>query len=243
MGAGMFFVSCNKEGSDKAAILSMRFDFGEVVFDDAHGVARAPEGTDLKHLIPHVEVSKGATVYPPSGAITNFSEPVDYTVISENGQHTTYYTVEVRLPLVAFTVLDCCSRTPENPVAVPAAGATIRIWQHQNDGQNKMVDSLTTDDTGRALFYGLPGYDYCFVAIKGDACNILGGYIVAGIFTSEKDVETSPKQSQPSEVGDLKFMDVNCDLLVNEDDMYERQCLWAPATGPTRHLTVYIAKE
>jgi len=44
------------------------------------------EGTDLTQLLPAIFVSAGASVDPPSGSMQDFTNPVTYTVTSENGQ-------------------------------------------------------------------------------------------------------------------------------------------------------------
>ena len=49
----------------------------------------------LKALVPTVEVSEGATVTPASGAAVDFTEPVNFTVRSEDGGTTSVYTVTV----------------------------------------------------------------------------------------------------------------------------------------------------
>jgi PKD repeat protein len=52
-------------------------------------------GTDLTALTPIISISEGATINPPSGVLTDFSEPVVYTVTSEDGETVNTYTVTV----------------------------------------------------------------------------------------------------------------------------------------------------
>ena len=52
-------------------------------------------GTDLTALTPLISISEGATIDPPSGVLTDFSEPVVYTVTSEDGETVNTYTVTV----------------------------------------------------------------------------------------------------------------------------------------------------
>ncbi|NLI93675.1 MAG: hypothetical protein GX434_16230 [Peptococcaceae bacterium] len=59
--------------------------------------ALVPAGTDLTALVPTITVSAKATVSPSSGAATNFTGPVTYTVTAENGTTQTY-TVTVSVP-------------------------------------------------------------------------------------------------------------------------------------------------
>ena len=48
-------------------------------------VGSVPYGTDLTALVPSIAVSAGATIDPVSGAATDFSAPVTYTVTAEDG--------------------------------------------------------------------------------------------------------------------------------------------------------------
>ena len=49
-----------------------------------------PKEADLTKLIPTIEVSKGATVAPLSGAAQDFTNPVEYTVTAEAGNKRVY---------------------------------------------------------------------------------------------------------------------------------------------------------
>ena len=55
-------------------------------------------GTDVTKLAPTITVSTDATVSPASGVITDFSNPVEYTVTAEDGT-TKVYTVTVTIAL------------------------------------------------------------------------------------------------------------------------------------------------
>lgn len=52
-------------------------------------------GTDLTTLTPTIEVSAGATIAPASGAVTDFTNPVTYTVTAQDGTTTQDWTVTV----------------------------------------------------------------------------------------------------------------------------------------------------
>ncbi|RAI97544.1 uncharacterized protein DUF5018 [Chitinophaga skermanii] len=49
-----------------------------------------PEGTDLTKLAPEVQISEGATVSPASKVVTDFTNPVPYTVTAEDGSKQVY---------------------------------------------------------------------------------------------------------------------------------------------------------
>lgn len=54
-----------------------------------------PQGIDITAIRPEVLISNGAKVTPKSGEIQNFTTPVTYEVISENGENTKTYQVTV----------------------------------------------------------------------------------------------------------------------------------------------------
>lgn len=62
----------------------------------AHTVAvTMPFGTNVTALAPTITLSAGATVSPLSGAATDFTNPVIYTVTAEDGETTQDWTVTV----------------------------------------------------------------------------------------------------------------------------------------------------
>ena len=54
-----------------------------------------PEGIDKRTIRPEIIVSEGAVVTPASGALVDFTNPVEYTVVSQNGEKTNVYTVTI----------------------------------------------------------------------------------------------------------------------------------------------------
>ena len=240
----LFFTSCKEEKieNNEASLLKMSFDFGEVLFKQGAGTINAPVNTDLKKLTPEITVSRGAVVYPASKAITDFSLPVDYTVTSEDGKNKTYYTVSVFAPIVRFVVYDCSNRTAQNPVAQLTSGVKISLYVTQS-GKKHLVEKITTDSNGEALFYGLRNADYYFLAEKGAAKNILNGYQINGIFESQQDIDNYPHQNPAPKVGDLKFLDADVDGKINENDKVDYPMIGSiPETG-TAEVKIYIAKQ
>ncbi|MFV0594063.1 MAG: hypothetical protein ACK5M7_22015 [Draconibacterium sp.] len=238
-------VACQKDDvkNNEASLLKMSFDFGDVIFDGNDGTIKAPENTDLEKLTPTIEISEGAVVYPSSKAITDFTEPVDYTVTSEDQNNVNYYNVSVLLPIVKFTVFDCTNRTVENPIAELASNTNISIFKENESGEKQVIEEITTDEIGKAFLYGYRDIVYYFLANKNGAVNIINGYIVNGIFESQEDIDNYPPQNHPSQIGDLKFMDANGDGRVNEDDRVDhRRILGIPENG-IKEIEIYLAKE
>lgn len=56
-----------------------------------------PYGTVLTALVPTIEVSTGATINPPSGTANDFSSPVTYTVMAEDGTTTQDWVISISL--------------------------------------------------------------------------------------------------------------------------------------------------
>lgn len=54
-----------------------------------------PEGIDKSAIRPQVLVSAGAVVTPKSGELQDFTNPVEYKVVSENGENTKTYMITV----------------------------------------------------------------------------------------------------------------------------------------------------
>ncbi len=57
--------------------------------------AEVPYGSDLTTLVPQIKTSMGASVAPLSGVPADFTNPVDFTVTSADGGHTSVFTVTV----------------------------------------------------------------------------------------------------------------------------------------------------
>ncbi|WP_423127629.1 hypothetical protein [Gaoshiqia sp. Z1-71] len=240
----IFMLACRKDDAknDATSIVKMSFDFGEVIFDGNEGAINAPENTDLKKLVPIIELSEGAVVYPPSETITDFTTPVEYTVTSEDGKNVAHYTVSVYLPVVKFTVFDCTNRSAEHPTAELAPGANISIY-YDRSGQKELLEKLITDEKGEALLYANRDLIYYFRTDKNGAVDIIDGYVIYGIFESQAEIDNSPLQLQPSQIGDLRFLDTNADGVVNADDRSDYQNIRDIPEQGLCEIKVYIARE
>ena len=87
--------------SSYALITSFQLDdqTGPAVIDDEAGTiaVEVPYGTTVTALEPVIALSDGATVSPVSGAGTNFTAPVTYTVTAEDGVTEKEYVVTVAI--------------------------------------------------------------------------------------------------------------------------------------------------
>ena len=88
-----------KAKSTEARMLA--FSFKEqatpaVINEDTKTVSiKVKRGTELKGLVPTIEVSEGAIVSPESGAAQDFNSAVEYTVTAEDGESSAKYIVSV----------------------------------------------------------------------------------------------------------------------------------------------------
>lgn len=87
------------EGTE-ALITAFTFDSDAVteqptINEDGTITFKVLDGADITALVPTITVSEGATVTPASGEAQDFSNPVTYTVVSEDYGTTNTYTVSV----------------------------------------------------------------------------------------------------------------------------------------------------
>ncbi|MBP5135959.1 MAG: putative Ig domain-containing protein [Paludibacteraceae bacterium] len=101
--------------------------------------------TDLTALTPEITISTGATVSPASGAATDFSSPVAFTVAAEDGIASATYTVTVSTESVAITAP--YSTTIPADFTIPAGfigNATVESAYTGNDANLWYEDGETT---------------------------------------------------------------------------------------------------
>jgi hypothetical protein len=214
-------VSCKKTDTPKsseAKLLAVTCSFGNGVLDTATNsvVIKAPENTDVTQIIAEFDISKNATIYPPSGVVTDFTNPVTYTIKSEDNSGKYIFTIIVRKPIVKFTVYDCSNWTPAS-FRTLQANAVINIFTKSEDvGTTKTYDVLTSDSNGEAILYGARTNNYYFTANKDNKSNIVNGYVLLGTYNTQAEVDGSPDTA--ARIGGLWFKDVNGDGRFRSDD-------------------------
>lgn len=111
--AGILFLGgCIKDAlpNIEADILSVEYKEGDffaepVVTNDEVKLYANEDKVDLKAYAFTFKMSRGATSIPVSGTVQDFTEPVIYTITSENGEFTKKYTVTMTDEKVAFIPL------------------------------------------------------------------------------------------------------------------------------------------
>ena len=223
-------LSCEKNESPintEAKLLTVACTFGVGVIDTVNNtvIIKAPENTDVTQMIPQFEISKNATIYPPSGVALDYSNPVTYTITAEDNMTKNVFKVTVLKPIVKFTVYDCSNWTPTN-FGLPQANSTIKVYtKAENIETEKIYDTLTTDQNAQAILYGLRTNDYYLIVTKGDKSNIVNDYVLLGRYNNQTEVDSSPDAN--AIVGGFRFMDRNYDARINSDDKINYQVIWS----------------
>ena len=111
---------------------------------DLHSVTlEVPYGTDVTSLGPAIELSKGATIDPAGGIMTDFSQPVVYTVTAQDGVTARDWTVSVKV--MANTEADIVSFSlpgQEGAAVIDDVQKTIAIQVPKGTDITKMVPAI-----------------------------------------------------------------------------------------------------
>lgn len=103
-------------------------------------------GADLTRVAPQITVNDFSTVSPASGEEVDFSEPVTYTVVAQDGIHTRDYTVrlismddeDVYTSIMLNFDFDCWEENPTyhyaTPVPQTSTGLTYEVFATSNQG-------------------------------------------------------------------------------------------------------------
>lgn len=99
----VYLAVVTKEKNSEKRILAFRFaslNIDAVINEDTKEIeATLPYGTDVTTLVPTILISDDARVVPSSDYVTDFSQPVTYTVFAEDGSQVEYVvTVIVEQP-------------------------------------------------------------------------------------------------------------------------------------------------
>jgi hypothetical protein len=127
------------EARNSSNILSFVVNSVDASIDQPNKTITAvlPYGTSITALAPVIAVSEGASVSPVSGAVKDFTNPVEYTVTAENGAATSKYTATITTEPFA-TAITNVSPTTLKP------GENITITGNFADSGNK-VELTTTE--------------------------------------------------------------------------------------------------
>ena len=223
-------VSCKKDEakkSNEAKLISMTSTFGTVIIDTItdNVILKVPVSTDITKIILSFKITGNATIYPPSDVAADFTNPVTYTITSEDKTSKYVFKVSVMKPIVRFTVYDCSNWSPASS-DIHQAGAVIKIYTTVSDvGTSKTYDMLTTDLNAQAILYGLRTNNYYLTVTKDNKSNIVNEYVLLGIYNNQAEVDSSPDPN--ATVGGFRYMDWNGDGRINQDDKSNYQVIWS----------------
>jgi len=118
--------------------------------DQEHSTITAtlPFGSDVKALVPTIAISKNAAITPLTGVANDFSAPVTYTVVSQNGtKHAYTVTVDVakskEKKILAFKF---AALAPEVVGVVDEAHKTISLTVPFGTNTTELVPSIVTSE-------------------------------------------------------------------------------------------------
>jgi hypothetical protein len=138
---------------------------------------------------------------------------------------------------VVFEVYSCNAQwSPQNNAPYLAAeGAEIKVYKGAEEIGIYRAETAVELEPG----------EYTYSVTKGNETNVPGnalGFVIAGIFTSQEEIDSLPFQSG-AQLGGLKFIDMNGDGIINNDDRVEngRAYLRVDADNAEMRITVYIA--
>jgi len=111
----------------------------------AHTVSIAvPYATDVTGLVPSIGLSTGASINPVSGVSTDFSNPVVYTVIAEDGTTTQDWNVTVTVPPNTETeVVDFTLAEQSGPAVIDPALHTVYVEVPYATNETALVPTIS----------------------------------------------------------------------------------------------------
>ena len=160
----------------------------------------------------NIEVTRGAT----KGVHT-----ISIIGTVHNGRIRNYsFDLEILSTLSAeLTVKDATTWTPENPDLDPAANATIKLYASQASLDNNIPEfTLITDADGFVKTYDITPGEYLMLVEKNNLSNVIDGYLIAGVFQNQAEIDNGNPQQAGATVGGVRYTDVNGDGIITIDD-------------------------
>ncbi|MFV0590665.1 MAG: RagB/SusD family nutrient uptake outer membrane protein [Draconibacterium sp.] len=213
----------------------------------ALNVNNVPEGVSIEFENDSVTPNQGTSItiaVAPDTEVGIYS--LSFAGKAENGKTKTYpINLKINTVLSAeLEILDATTWSLENPALDLAPGATVNIFASQAALETNTPDyTAVSDENGIAQFYDIPGGEesYYFTVEKGGLSNTVNGYVIAGVFQDQQDINNSPWQSI-TYVGGLKYADLNGDGVITTEDTVMAQSMHI-YPDEVRNLTVYIGEE
>ena len=168
-----------------------------------------------------VQVGGKQIIYNDNDAVHTIKSSLSPTTTNDE-LHTT--TIEV-------TVWDSSKWSIAKAKGETVSGATVNLYASQADyARGKVAYSGKTNTAGNAILKRLVNGRYYIEAIYGNKTNTFRstaepnngfymGYAISGIFQSDAEVNTAPKQNNAAP-GNFKWVDLNNDGVIDGKDYY-----------------------
>lgn len=122
--------------------------------------------------------------------------------------------------IVKITVVDGNSWTSSNTTMNLVSGATVKLYNTQTEIINNAAPAYTatTDQAGNAVIPVAYKSIYFFTVEKGNAKNVINGFLIIGIFQTQAEIQSSAFQIPFPTIGSPKFNDTNGDGKIDASD-------------------------
>lgn len=209
--SSLFLFSCIGEEplNPEARILLDNDGYAKVTINDGLALSKAlpngdkifisvPKGADLTHIIPVIDIPKGARISPASGVAQDFTKPVMYTVTSQDGKSSRAYQLALDPYIMKKSSFNMWKKLDNNnsyetPVELNELGFEVALWASSNKGVAiYQAFPLAEQYPVHALFNSSTNENAAVMETKAGPGNILGIQyipIVAGsLFTGTLNV-------------------------------------------------------
>lgn len=124
--------------------------------------AKLPNETDARKITPIITISDKATISPNSGTIQDFTQPIVYTVIAEDGSQKKYTTRIEVLKSSANSILDFSFNLLESKVSgvIDSVKKTITLTLPEGTDLNKLTPSISISKKATIFPYSELSQDF-----------------------------------------------------------------------------------
>jgi PKD repeat protein len=149
--------------------------------------------------------------------------------------------IKTHIKSLELTVVDITGWSPENPVPEPVQGATVKLFTNEASlNANTPEYEFTSNKNGIVEAYDMPQGEYLLVATTANLGNTIHGYLIAGVFQNQEEIDSWPSQSGAA-IGYPKFTDINADLIIDDSDRVTSDHISVTAEETTTK-TIYLGK-
>ena len=135
------------------------------------------------------------------------------------GDEITFTNCSKNATVYAWDFGDGTTWTQENTTLETVEGATVDLYRNRDSFDSGQPDlTATSDENGKVVFNDLETNTYLMVVTKDDLSNIKEGFVISGVFQSQEEIDNAEVQPGNPKPGDFRFMDLNRDGIISDDD-------------------------